>query len=532
MMKIWLPLLLLASCAAAQTPADLFLDFEAGTAGDLWTTANLATATHGAALGTWTIFQPVSGGPLNHTTVNATNQARRTSFLVNGVTYTGTGTRCVKFDMAGHPAYDGFRWSPPASFTDLTLSGVSYFAVGGGTPNFDHMHIAGGSYVVMQQAYGGLGGTQGELHAETQIGGVTYKSAPIFIDTGWYEWHMRFKGSDGSVGLVIINPSTGALIGTSGMTGTDVAGPVVRVDMQDYNDPQAGYALHDNIAFAWGAKALLPLDESFVSPPPTLVNLTQTASGVVRLLWRGLGLAYLIERRTGAGSWGTLATYWPGAGGTSLMQYLDSTASDATAYQYRISTIIGDYTSTPTTSAAFTTDNLPDGEQSVYASQTGSSGSVSITESGVLTQRIKNTSAVPLRVCEVTLDTEFFSRGNPEVLFLTENNDGTGTLYGVSNAVDIEASGPVVFPFFTPAAVPAGTDFFLFYNPVWTRTQFFHVSDAGGYLPGQGYNLRANGADTISGEAKDLKFTIKQSTLAPFGARRVGFRSGGMRLIQ
>jgi hypothetical protein len=378
------------------TPADIFLDFEAGTAGNIITAANLSTASHGAVSTTWSVGNGSGGtGPLTRVFINNLNQARRNSFIVDGVTYTGSGTRSVKFVHDASP-YEFLHLDAPAVFSDLTISGLTHFD-GVGVTTFDHINISGSSYVVLQNAVGGAGGTAGEMHAEGQVGGATYKSAIIPIDIGWYEWHLRFKGSDNTVALVVLDATTGAVIGTSGINGADAAGPVIYTRIQDYIDSdEGGETIHDSFVFGWGANAILPLDEDFVAPPPTAINLTQTAPDEVRLIWHGHGLSYLIERSVNGGAWSTLATYAPTGGGTGQREYTDDTVSDFTLYQYRISAIIGDFTSAPTSLGGITTDNTPSGTETTYITQALAGSSVSITEGNTLTQRLRNTRHNPV----------------------------------------------------------------------------------------------------------------------------------------
>jgi hypothetical protein len=498
-----LAVLFLTVSLHAQTPADLFLDFEAGTVTAIITPSNLTSASHGAATGTWSVVPD----PLTKVTITGTNMARRTSFTVNSMTYDGAGTRAVQFTHTGDDEI--LNWVPPASFTDLTVSGITEID-GEGDTTYDHVNIAGGGYVVLQHIVGGIGGSAGEMHAEGQISGVTFKSAPIAVNIGRYEWHLRRKGSDGTVALVILNPTTGALIGTSGIAGADTSGNVEYVRIQDYITPDGGETVHDSMVFAWGAKALLPLDESFEPPAPTIVNVTQTAADEVRLIFTGHGISYLIERRTGAGAWGTVATYAPTGGGTGQREYLDDTVSDGTTYTYRISAIVGDYTSDPATTGSITTDNTPSGEETTYISQTASTSSASVGGSQhTLTQRIKNTLGETLWISEIELDSEFFERANPEFLFLCENEDGTGEIYGVSNALNITADGPLTFEFFTSAPVPT-TGCYIRYAPVWARTQIkYTTSDV--YAAGEGYNGNYNSTGGIAGDTTaDLKMTVKQ----------------------
>jgi hypothetical protein len=494
------------------TLADLFLDFEAGTAGNVTTAANLDTASHGAVSTSWTVGDGSGGtGPLTRVFVNNLNQARRNSFLVDGVTYTGVGTRSMKFVHDASP-YEFLHLPAPAVFNDLTISGLTYFD-GVGVTTFDHINIAGASYVVLQNPVGGAGGTAGEVHAEGQVSGVTYKSVPIPIDIGWYEWHLRFKGSDGTVALVVLNATTGALVGTSGVNGSDAAGPVNYIRIQDYIDSdEGGETIHDSFVFGWGANAMLPLDEDFVSPPPTAINLTQTAVDEVRLIWYGHGLSYLIERRTNGGAWSTLETYAPTGAGSLQREYLDSTVSDSTLYEYRISAIIGDFTSAPTSMGGITTDNSPGGTETTYITQALAGSSVSIAEGHTLTQRLRNTLGTTLYISEIALDSEFWSRENLEYLYLCENEDGSGEIYGVSNALSIAADGPLVFEFFTSAPVPT-TGCYFRYAPVFARTQIKY-RNADVYETGLGYNGNYDSTGNILGTTSDLNMTVKQR--APF----------------
>lgn len=482
----------------------MYLDFEAGTPGNPWTPAAADTASHGPAPGTWGYFNGMTG--LTHTVITSTNHTRRTSFDINGVVYTGSGTRGIRFDLTGAPAYEGLQWIPPATISDITISGVTYFGATGST-NFDHINIAAGSYVVMQQTVGGAGGTAGELHVESQRSGVTYKSASIPIDIGWYEWHLRLSATTGDVGLVVLDPVTGAVIGTSGISATDVFGQTVNyAKVQDYLAPVAGFIDHDNFVFAWGANALLPLSDITV-PAAQIINLTQTAPGVNRLKWSGIGLAYRIERRVSGGSFSTIEAEF--FADNRALEYLDTTVSNGVTYQYRITTLIGEQEATGTLTGEITVDNSPSGTESVWQTQALSNASLSMTETHTLSQKIKNTSAAPVIISEVSLDSEFFSRGSEEYLWLTENSDGSGLVYGISNALDIQGNGPLVFEFFAGASIPGNTNFYLFYAPQFARTQILY-QNTDVYFPGQGFNGSYDNTGTLLGSTGALKFELKQ----------------------
>lgn len=510
-----LAILAIGLCAACLrgANADLILDFESGSVGDVINEAYFNANQKGATANKWT--WNYQSRPVGHTKVDASNHTRLSTITVDGVDYTGAGTRSLKFDHAEAitdaltPIYDGLAGSPPTNINVITLSGVIRFnaTMGAETAfNMDPIKIGGSPYLVMQISYGNGGGTAGKVHIETQDVAGTLKSSEISVDAGvWYAWTLYYNSVTGRMSLLMMDAATGAYVGFSSHKSNVTGGtPIGYVTIQDYLNFGGGYTLHDNISFNWTSPAF-PVETIPTIPPPANLRSDQTASGKVRLFWSSPAETFLFERWTSAGDWVTLHSNLERLYGNQI--YFDETVADGVTYQYRVSANVGDLQSAPTVSSMVAVDNTPNGTESVYVTQASGGSSVSINEGSVLSQRIKNTLGTSLWISEVALDSEFFSRGETEYLYLTENSDGSGTIYGQSSGTAISGNGPIVFTFFAGCPVPT-TGCYLYYAPTWVRTQIkFTASDA--YLPGEGYNGNYNNTGLIFGGTADLKFTIK-----------------------
>src|SRR5262245_60636439 len=102
--------------------ADIFLDFETGNAGDYYTSP-MMTAMHKGAAIRWSTSRALS-----HTKVRAENKPLMHPVKVGGVTYDGTGTRSMEFDLDEaiaknlSPLYEHLWGYPPAGTQDVVIS--------------------------------------------------------------------------------------------------------------------------------------------------------------------------------------------------------------------------------------------------------------------------------------------------------------------------------------------------------------------------------------------------------------------------
>lgn len=533
-----------AATGSTGTPVDLFLDFENGTAGDILTTANLTAATRGNTSGTWD-YEGLSD-PLTHTKLHASNLDRRTPLAVLGVDYDGSGTRCVRFDMeaagnysgGAHP-YDRFKWIPPGglSIYDVSVTArylfaadLSRAATGGtvGSVQIDLINIQHGEFTVVQYRFDGT--THSVLaHTSSTGGGGSIVAGSVAIPAATPVCvTLRRSSTLNRVEVVVTHGTTGALIGTAGYDSVDADGAVTQIVFGNYLIFGGGTIDIDNVAFDW-TNAALPL-EPITVPDVTGIALDQTASNTVRMSWTGDGLYYVIERKTGAGSWSVLDAYYfdssPVAADGRVQEYVDSTGSNGDVYTYRVKAVVGDYESGYVESDPITITNSTSGWPSLWQSQANSSSSYAINNSvTTLAQEIKGISASAVDISSVVVHFATVSETGNATLSIHENADGTGTLYGTSVETTISATGNVEFVFFVPVEIPASTDFSFRINRITGAYQASNIPDSpSGYRTGEGYNAYRSGAE----QTADLRFEIYRNIIpaAPSGVSAVEGDSG------
>lgn len=479
--------------------ADTFLDFESGNGGDLVS----ATWFNNMQRGTQMIWTQ-SRVP-QHTMVWGTNQLRLNTVTVSNVLYSGDGTRGLVFDLNlaatnnSSPRYEIFTATPPTGvkMTNLTVSGVSVFnclpSASFPSLSVDAVSLFGSSFVTLQQSNIG-GGTAGNVHIETQVSGVTYKSTPISVETNtWYDWEINFNATNHTVGLVIINHTNGVLVGTSGKINSDASIRVEYVLVQDYLLFGGGYILHDNMAWDYSIGAF---PRNWITDfTPALVITDQPTNGTVRVTWTGLALTYKVERFD-SGLWSTVSA------AQEEMLFLDTNVVNASTYSYRVTGTIGSTNSPATNTASITINNSPSGVDTLWQYQSNANSSVVFTLSQfeIASQKIKGIQTGTIGISAINVDMAFVSTSGDCLMVLSSGVSGTGTIYGYSAYTTVGAIGWVSFMFYEPIQIPANTDFY------WSiiRKNFgvdpsYQISttfDANGYLPGQGYNLFKNGIYT------------------------------------
>lgn len=355
---------------ATGIPVDLLINFEQGTATQLMTAANLNSGQIGSAPWSWA----QSRTPLNHTFIKAANKTLREAVACNGVSYDGSGTRCLLFDHdfevanPASPIYDAFTGTPPAAYSKLIVSGLYRFnAVEGAEPavGIDHINISGTSFGTMQQTKpSAYGGTAGDLHIETQQSAITFKSTPLPIDLNtWYSCHLFYDGTNGRIQLVVCNADTGALIGTSDAQ-SDVLGHTVDyVLIHDYLIWGGGTTEVENLRFSHSGNAVLPR-ETFTTPDPTAVAVSQTNTGQASLSWTSRAISFKIEQKH-LGVWTTLAANayttelsTPVAVGDYV--YVINGLTDGETYSFRVTANVGTHASAAVeTSPDVTINDLP-----------------------------------------------------------------------------------------------------------------------------------------------------------------------------
>ena len=487
----------------------------------LLTPTTLNNSTHGVVPGVWSYGPGKRDGvdinPLTnmeHTFLIEETTQRRTDLVTDGVAYSG-GDRAINWDMAlaeDPTDFETMKWTPDEEISgDFSVTFMfTLNTVQGGDPliSVDLMSVYYGGIFCAAQYQRSIGGT-GAIHAHGGTSGGSVNGENIPVEDGvMYVATLRANKTSQRSELTITNAATGVVIGASHGGFEPGSSSLSFVYMGDYLTNGQGNNVYKAIGFGWTTHAIIPLESDVSLAAPVILNLTQTEPNVLRLKWTGIGLAWKIEKSTNGGAFSVLESELVIPVG-DLMEYYDSSVSDGQVCAYRLSGIVGYVVSSPDESSSFTVNNSPSGTESVWQTQALSNASISMSETHTLSQKIKNTSASPVTISEVTLDSEFFTRGSEEYLWLTQNSDGSGTVYGISNAFDIQADGPLVFEFFAGAAIPGNTNFYLFYAPVWARTQIrYQNTDV--YFPGQGFNGSYDNTGTLLGSTGALKFELKQ----------------------
>jgi len=320
------------------TPVDMLLLPTSGT-GDLLDPTNLLAASRGSAPGSWDY---TFSGPATHAKIAATNFTRRTPLACNGTDYSGSGSALgVKFDMDqaiadGH-GYDSFKWSPPGTFTKLSITALVKFNADGSVSSdtaIDHLVIYSGgtAFAVLQQKLTaavvfGDGSAAGFLDPHGQIAGPTSTNGPqidIRKDT-LYSVTLRSDAAAQLVQIIVLDGATGTFVGTS--QAASAMGDVTSVLFQDYLVFFGGNTQFQLLAFDW-TNAAFPL-EPYTLPGPASVTAVED-SGAIVVSWSQICFLFDIERKVDGGSYASLATNLTAA------TYTDSAVSDGSDYTYRV----------------------------------------------------------------------------------------------------------------------------------------------------------------------------------------------------
>jgi hypothetical protein len=487
--------------------ADIFLDFETGNPGEYYTAPMMSSMQKGT---------PIRWGtsrPLSHTKVRAENKPLMHPVKVGGITYAGTGSRSLEFDLDEavakklSPLYEHLWGYPAAGTGDVVISGMEYI---GCTPvpntqalGMDIVAINSGTFLVQQMGIG-------EVHIETQVpNGVTYKSSPVPRKQAgkWYYFALRYSRTAGRAEMMLVDPDTGELVGSSGKSTASVSGggDVSSIALQSYLIFGGGRNVFDNISISFTNPAYPPFRIP-VLPAPSYVSVTQTAPDQVRLTWPNTRAAgYKIERSQNGGAWTTIADVYQEDGARF---FFDNKVTNGQQVQYRVSSFVGTQYSSPTASSPVAVNNSPAGTESVWISQPNGGQSKALYFDGAanyISQKIKNSQVRHLS--EVQLTFEFTARTSNLWIELWSDPDGTGTLYGASATAPL-VDGMNAYKFFAPVAVPASDFWIVLRDPyTWGRSQVVTSYGADLYEPGGGYDGYFGGG-TLPGPS-DLKFTIK-----------------------
>lgn len=491
------------------TPVNVFLDFEAGTIGNIITPSNLNAATHGASPGTWAYSNGQQSGvplgpvlALTHTFIGSGNGDLREAVACNGVSYPGTGTRCLLFDQdeATDPAdYEGVTWTPTAPLTgSFSVSSRMKFNISAGGDTSLSVDLLtlyyGGIYIAAQLHFPG-GGTAGIICAHSS--GV---AGSVDIDANtWYDVTVRANVPEGRGEVVVQLASTGAIVGTAFI---DFApGPTDELTfllVWNYLVNGGGQFYHDNILLGWGANAVLPFGTVAVEPPETLA-VTQTGEDELRITWTGRGIEHEIQRRIDGGSWTSLEAAWVSA----TLAYFDDGVTDGDSVEYRVREIVGANVSDWETSDAVVVNNNPAGFDTVWQRQDNNNGTVSVNThddapEDSLSQKIKGINGDAIGISKITLYIDDISVEEAVSVQINSAADGSGTVYATSNSVLLAEER-------TFADGVTNTD-----TTLESETALFRAFDVGRVVSGTGIAL----GTTIASVEDGNSVTLSQATTA------------------
>ena len=336
---------------------DVVVNFD-GISGTI-TAAKMNTGTHGAAWGTWTTPE---GAP-NHTTVENHAVTLPFNFRAAGIDYNGSSGQGVTFDFATQPVgADVLHYGLSATVSPCQLMFLARYqtVLDVGSPvsyNCDLWVIAGSNFSVPQRQHTFAGLKFFCAHTSGDLG------ASIQDDEGWVLVSL-FHDVTNSFSRLIVqqvissgpNWVLGNLLGTS--TGTlTAAGDVSYFRFQDYLRPASGTGtIKVKIAGLRNSVLTWPPYNLGTITAPSAVTATQEAIDSVTLEWTSIFDVFLIERKTGSGSYSTLQSAYENNG---VGSYTDTTVTETNTYTYRITAVIGNQQSSAVESNPVTIDNTP-----------------------------------------------------------------------------------------------------------------------------------------------------------------------------
>ncbi len=339
-------------------PVDIVIDFTGGNSGDLVTAGNLTESTHNfsGVSGTWS----VAHNPADHTNLIASSVLTLLQPILCGdTTYSTTSGRAIKFDADVAVTHGGVYDSGTYGFSansvgNVTIGSMSTFA---STLDTEADMFVLNSQWSVTQFYNGNGGRYFEAHST--FGNRSQFSVRIPITGSGPFWiSQRRDVTAGLTEVVIQDGVTGQFIGC-GKTSTDLT-TLVSLVIQDYIKPAGGNFKHSIVALAFNDKATIPLAPgAFVLPPLARVTAYDGQSGISLDLGDTSNIAafgYKIERSPDGGStWSTIQSYLEvPRNGSNVSPYLDTSVENGVTYKYRVTGILGDWSSTATESNSLT----------------------------------------------------------------------------------------------------------------------------------------------------------------------------------
>jgi hypothetical protein len=487
-----------------------------GTSGTLLDAAAMA----GFTLGGPGAYSYVDAFTPTHTFLTNAVYSRRTPFSLGGVLYSNS-THAIYFNMAHVNATrdEGFVWEPTGLPTFSGVSATMTFKIvfTTGNHNFDLLHLQSTNYGIAQMQVSSGGLVTIVAHSEPQTAGSI---TGIEIGTR-YNLHTRMNAVKQRLEILLVKADTGEVIGAASKPITSLTqgyGIFQYIKIQDYlwnrTDP-VGLEM-GLIALDWTYKTF-PL-EPIVVPTPSSVYAVQTDTNTVRVTWFGRGVTALIEKDSGSGFTSLTNEYSSPVGfGPNGRTFTDTNVVEGVTYQYRITSQIGDYSSSSVVSSAVTITNSYPGFVAVWQQETNNfqaSGTInSAVDFPAVEQRIKGVNQSTVQVSKVSFNFDNFTENtatNGEMLqvsFFTETNRG-GVHLGTSRGTVMGTNvvGWRDFVFFTPARIPPGTNFWMALEGNWILCQMRLSLD--GYLPDQGFDYLYHGSSLQGGLTNDLLFRL------------------------
>ncbi len=339
-------------------PVDIVLDFTGGSPGDLVTISNLTASTNNSSgiNGTWSFTR----NPADHTNLVESPPIQLLQQIVCGnTTYFSTLGRAMKFDadvaVAHGAGYEQETYSFGSSTVgNVTLGSMSTFASALNTEA--DMFIMESNFSVTQ-FYNHAGTPYFQAHSSfsnrSQFGprvSIT-GSGPFWIS-------QRRNKTLGQTEVVIQDGMTGRFIGCS-HTSTDLT-TLASLVIGDYIAPQGGNFKHSIVALGFNDNATLPLAPgTLVLPALPAISAYDGQSGISLDLGDTAQISafgYKIERSADGGlTWSTIQSYLEvPLNGSPVSPYLDTSTVNAVTYKYRVTGILGDWSSTATESNSLT----------------------------------------------------------------------------------------------------------------------------------------------------------------------------------
>lgn len=318
----------------------------------------LNNGNHGSDWGDWT--EP-EGAP-THTTIEDHDVTLPIPFLAGGTEYDGSEGKGATFDFATEPVgADTFRLGFVEVVSDCQLAFLAKYAtvLDGVSPvsyNCDMFVIAGADFTVPQRQHTFANVKFMTAHTNGDLGAAVLDSGTWLLVTIYHD--VTNERALMMVQEVVASGDTwvlGTLLGTSTSVHAAPSGVVTSLDFKDYLRPASGTGDIKVKIFGMRESVLdWPMYNPGTIPPPTSVVAAQNAPGEVTLTWANVCDTFLIERKTGSGSYSTLEAEYTNHGTDS---YTDSTVADATTYTYRVTTLVGTSSSSAVESNPITVDN-------------------------------------------------------------------------------------------------------------------------------------------------------------------------------